>query len=310
MIKKRIEENWPHILIALAYHFIFCLIAAAFMHRSDAVPIVGALIGGGLYLVYWIAVKFRSYMPWCVYVAFLIGTAGQFILNITHIIRPDEGFFLSGLGQAVYELELVAYVIILGIVNLVMYGIYRIRVFRQAEAGTLDGYTGRSLPTPVGNFKVFVNNRPVVFTATVNREPGLYGGGGTDEPDRPDGLFHVVLDMSELNKDDVILGRIVGARMKGDGGDEHTMNMVGINDRYTFGLGTVDDADWFDEADSGKKAVPFHLNGLLDDGFELVMEENPEEYPMDKEYCRIFFDIAWKAGTDDRAWNVISYVTC
>lgn len=328
MIKKKIDENRLHIFIALAYHFAFIVMAAVLMRKECESLVYAVLVAQFLYLVYWIVSARKSFMPWIVYSTFCVGAGVEFVLNITEIIEPDEGF-LSGIGQALYLLIIVAYVILLGIANLIMMAIHRIVLFRRVEDGRIETFTGKVLPTPVGNFRIYVNNSSVEFIATANRMHGVPAetigavAGDNDEGDgiiRPDGLYRAVIDITDLHKGDVIVGRIVNAKMKADGGDEYTMNMIGSNDVYTYGLGTVDDSSEMNENASGS-IYPFHLNGLWDDGFELVMVADPVEYAAGEQELQnerrqpcqpttLFFDIAWKTGTDDRAWDVISYVTC
>lgn len=154
-----------------------------------------------------------------------------------------------------------------------------------------------SLTTPAGEFRIYVNGAEIDFAATERKDLGLWTDGETLV--LPDALFRVVLDADRFKEGDVIVGRIVGAPMKADGGDEHTMDMIGQRGGYTFGLGTVDDAEF---------PMPVHLNRILDDGFELVVLSPPPGWRPWPEL--IHFDVAWRGGETDLSWDVISYVVC
>ena len=130
-MKKAIQDNLLHIIVALAYHLIFFLATMLWMKDECVSLLIAALIGGVLYLIYWIIAGRRSYMPWIVYVAFFVGTAGQLLLNIVGVV-PEDGYdFFVGLGQLFYEFEIAGIAILIGIANLIMFGITRIRTSRQ-----------------------------------------------------------------------------------------------------------------------------------------------------------------------------------
>ena len=108
------------IIIAYVYHAFFIVQAFLMMqHYPDSVLITFAVIGI-LYLIYWIAMNRKGYMPWSVYLHFLVGAAINVLLNYTGIIPEDSGFF-SGLGQFFFIIFLLIDAALLGVVNLILW---------------------------------------------------------------------------------------------------------------------------------------------------------------------------------------------
>lgn len=315
-----------NILFALFYHLVFCLLATLMMKGDCLLLISLGMVGGAVYLLYWIITARKAYMPWSVYLAFCAGTVVQAFLCHAEIFPADKGFF-SGLGRWLYGDFVIGYAIILGIVNLIMYLLRSRRVLNTLTPCMLNRCN--ALITPVGEFSLFVNGIEQIFTAT-KRDMAYYPDAGELPADtgseaakagelpadigseavgiRPEALFRVELPLAELHRGDVIVGRICGAGMEPDGGDEHTMNMIGVRDGYTYGLGTVDDCELNRENED--PSVPFHLNRVLEDGFEITIIGEPQNYSASNSIDRIFFDVAWIGGTGDIEWSVISFVTC
>lgn len=80
------------------------------------------LVLGILYLIYWIVCNRKSYMPWSVYFHFGVGALIQILLNECGIIPEDGGWF-SGLGQFFYVIFVIVHAVVIGLTNLVLYGI-------------------------------------------------------------------------------------------------------------------------------------------------------------------------------------------
>lgn len=114
-----------HIIIAIMYHIILfvsemCLIR----HYVDSL-ISCEVIFGIAYFLYWIISCRKSYMPWLVYVSFVIGTCIEFLLNGTYLI---SGYGIFGaLGQWIYVWLLGIQAALLAVVNLLMWVIWKIR---------------------------------------------------------------------------------------------------------------------------------------------------------------------------------------
>lgn len=162
----------------------------------------------------------------------------------------------------------------------------------------------KELLTPIGIFTLSINGKPFAFEA-LPEEQGIFVN---DTEKFADVRLWIPIDIQQLRKGDIIVGRIAGAMMECDSGDEHLINMIGQNGEYTYGLGTIDDSDYSE--DNKRHAVPFHLNRILTDGFEIIITDNPEYYSKLQEQYALHFEIAWIRETNDQAWELISLVTC
>lgn len=114
--------------IILAYIFNVLFIVMSFlMMESDYDVLQGTfLIVSSVYLIYWIVLNRKSYMPWAVYAHFVVGVAVQTALNYFGVIPKDGGWF-SGLGQFIYIIILLILTALLGIANLILYAISKNR---------------------------------------------------------------------------------------------------------------------------------------------------------------------------------------
>lgn len=107
-------------MIAYAYHAIFIFLAFLLMnHYYDAMFLI-TFIAEAIYFIYWIAVNRKTYMPWIVYLHFLIGAIVELVLHWRGII-PGDGGFLPGLAQFCYIWVLVIYVVMLGVANFILW---------------------------------------------------------------------------------------------------------------------------------------------------------------------------------------------
>ncbi|SCW55991.1 hypothetical protein SAMN02910456_01858 [Ruminococcaceae bacterium YRB3002] len=109
-------------MIAYVYHVIFIILGFILMEDHPFV-MMGIAAGAGLiYWIYWIAVSRRSYMPWIIFLHFVIGTAVEAVLNWFSII-PNDGGELPGAGQFLYialiVLQTVALMAINGAMNII-----------------------------------------------------------------------------------------------------------------------------------------------------------------------------------------------
>lgn len=115
-----------HIIVTYIFHLIYIILSIRLMKQYSDDLLLSVLVGGALYLTYWIICSLKQYMPWKVYIHFVIGAFIQVMLNLLQIVPEDDGF-LSGLGQAVYILVLVAFTAVIGIINWVIYAIHKKR---------------------------------------------------------------------------------------------------------------------------------------------------------------------------------------
>lgn len=164
----------------------------------------------------------------------------------------------------------------------------------------MDGSRG-GIPLPGGRFELLVNGRSVAYTAERLAGRGPFLDDGTQR--EPDGLFEVRVKTEGLLKGDSVTGRLVGIGMKGDGGGERTANMVGTKGGFTYGLGTIDlnfeppEWRWLDTAP-------------VDGGFEVRLAEDPPKGAAFPTLREIPFLVAWTAGEDGGAYDVVSFCTC
>ena len=109
-----------NILIVYAFHVVFIVMSFLMMqHYYDGLQIVFWVLGS-IYLIYWIISNRETYMPWSVYVHFVVGSLVQILLNNSGIILKDSGLF-SGLGQFFYIIFLIGHTLLLGLANLILY---------------------------------------------------------------------------------------------------------------------------------------------------------------------------------------------
>ena len=109
-----------NILIVYAFHVVFIVMSFLMMqHYYDGLQIVFWVLGS-IYLIYWIISNRKTYMPWSVYVHFVVGSLVQILLNNSGIILKDSGWF-SGLGQFFYIIFLIGHTLLLGLANLILY---------------------------------------------------------------------------------------------------------------------------------------------------------------------------------------------
>lgn len=131
-IKKELFNrfNLINIAVALAYHVLFIGLAAVLMSENCVILLDIALAADAIYLIYWIVGRIKTYMPWIVYIAFTVGGAIEVVLNFLEIIPLDnKGGWFAGIGQYLYEMMVIAFVILLGVVNLAKLGIFKLRQY-------------------------------------------------------------------------------------------------------------------------------------------------------------------------------------
>lgn len=112
--------------IAFLYHAVFILLSFIVMRHDCGIVLGWSFISAVAYLIYWIVIYRKSYIPWSVYGCFIVGTAVEAALNLKGIIPPDSGVF-GGLGQAIYVYLIVLEAIVIAVVNVILYVINKYR---------------------------------------------------------------------------------------------------------------------------------------------------------------------------------------
>ena len=115
-----------HIIIAYVFHIVFIVMSSVMMQQNYDALQMAYIILGVVYLVYWVICNRKSYMPWDVYIHFVVGALVQFFLNKCGVIPADGGFF-PGLGQFAYAVFVAIHAVLIGLANLILYVIYKKR---------------------------------------------------------------------------------------------------------------------------------------------------------------------------------------
>lgn len=160
--------------------------------------------------------------------------------------------------------------------------------------------------TPVGVFTITVNGE-LIDIVPVPEKLGMWIDNKTEL--FADELYRINIDFNQFKKGDIIVGRIAGAPMELDSGDEHLINMVGQNNEYTYGIGTIDNNDCCYENDE-RREIPFQLLNVLSDGLKVIVDGDTHDYSSLSEIWQPHFQIAWKKEVSENAWNLISFITC
>ncbi|MCH5250531.1 MAG: hypothetical protein J1E98_11385 [Lachnospiraceae bacterium] len=115
------KEKKVQIIIAYLYHAFFILLGFMLMQEYIDGLLTTAVISDIVYVLYWIIfnINRERYMPWVVYMHFVIGSAIEVMLNWFGIIPEDNAPFVP--GQLLYILLLLIHAALIGIVNLVLW---------------------------------------------------------------------------------------------------------------------------------------------------------------------------------------------
>lgn len=174
------------------------------------------------------------------------------------------------------------------------------------------------LETPIGIFKIFLNNKEIDFEPIESKLGYYYNDNDIKYPDK---MYVINLDLKQFKKGDVIVALLLDANFEYSSGDENTLTRIGINSEYTFALGASNDFDFYFTKGQGINVVtpdspsfdfskdiivPFHLKNVLQDGYEFEIIDDPNKYP---DYT-IQFTLAYVKGTSKLDYDMISYCTC
>ena len=166
-------------------------------------------------------------------------------------------------------------------------------IFMSKESNMID--------LPGGRFELSINGELASFTPEKATDFGMYNEDGTES--YPDEMYFVRLAAADFKKGDVVVGRMVDIPMALDDTDERTINMNGVKDGFTYGLGTVD------LTFEPKEWMLFDTE-VIENGFKLTFNGSLKEYPKFKEDYTFYFVVAWMRGVGDREKEIISFCTC
>ncbi|MBQ8548275.1 MAG: hypothetical protein IJ427_07215 [Lachnospiraceae bacterium] len=116
------------IFIAYMFHAVLIVLGFFVLHEAADGFLVTAGILSFVYLIFYIIVNRKKYIPWILLLHHLIGSAVQILLHYFEIIPSDGGMFFGGIGQFIYAFFAVpGYFGVLMLTHSVIYLIYKIR---------------------------------------------------------------------------------------------------------------------------------------------------------------------------------------
>ena len=118
-------------IIAYAFHAVIILLDFQLMHHYPDGLMFTVMALEIAYLIYWIVLNRKSYMPWLVYLNFLVGSGGEAELYWWGLTSFDHKPFDGGLVQLTLIIFLALHALLLGIANLVLWVIEKRRRKKQ-----------------------------------------------------------------------------------------------------------------------------------------------------------------------------------
>lgn len=124
-----------NIILAVVFHIALIILDYFFIDNYGAAFGYFFLLVGGVYFLYWIISNRKSYMPWKVYLVFVIGTITQLLLSLEGIIPKEYGTGEPGVGksQFLYCILILFLTILIGIANYILHIIDSVRKNKENE---------------------------------------------------------------------------------------------------------------------------------------------------------------------------------
>lgn len=113
------KKQFPIFHSYLFHAILICLGFFLLESYGDAFFMAAATLYGA-YLIFFIIVNHKGYMPWLLFLHHVLGAAIEFLLHYTGIIPPDSGFFY-GLLQFLYLCSIPFYLALLAVTNLILF---------------------------------------------------------------------------------------------------------------------------------------------------------------------------------------------
>ena len=109
-------------IAAIAVHLLMIALAFPLMQNNgDVYFFIGCGIWG-IYLIAFFICNAKRWMPWRSVLIFTLGTALEFALHLFGVIPAEHSeFFTSGWNQVFYLFGLIAYTLLLAILNLLFW---------------------------------------------------------------------------------------------------------------------------------------------------------------------------------------------
>lgn len=171
--------------------------------------------------------------------------------------------------------------------------------------------------TPVGTFRVYKNSVACSFSVEESDCYSFWLNDGSAV--HPEGCYNIALDLLSYSLGDMISCGFDNGEMVNDGGDEHTLNIVGEIDDYIIGIGAPDSNsyelsysqhDWPKDMNYTNYILPYDTFGITKNGYIFKIKDNPTEY-RDRSYRKyIELLLVWEKKEKDYAWEIVSLLTC
>jgi hypothetical protein len=175
-----------------------------------------------------------------------------------------------------------------------------------------------NLITPVGSFRVFKNSDICSFSVEESDYNTFWLN--DNRAVHPEGCFKIVLDLISFTVGDQITCELDNGKMENDGGDEHTLNIVGEIGDIIIGIGASDtdtyeyayseQDEWLKDMNITKYALPYKTSEITKRGYIFTIIDNPAKY-RDKDHRKyIELSLVWERKEKDYAWEIVSFLTC
>ena len=157
------------------------------------------------------------------------------------------------------------------------------------------------LVIPSAEFELCINGKPLPYIAKQNIEMGYYFDNDTFR--QPDEMYEIWLNAADFKNGDVVTGKIIGVPLNPDTTDECTINLLGVKDGISYGLGTVD-LNW------EPTERQLFTTDIIDGGFKLTFNGDLTDYPFFTKDYKFKFIVAWINGDGEEEYEIISFCTC
>lgn len=109
-------------ILVSCLHALMIVLAFFMMERESDVYVFIGLAVWGIYLIAFICINRKSWMPWLSMLVFMLGTVLELALHWFGVIPAERSdFFAGGWNQVLYFFGLIAYSFVLVLLNLLFW---------------------------------------------------------------------------------------------------------------------------------------------------------------------------------------------
>ena len=109
-------------ILVSCLHALMIVLAFFMMERESDVYVFIGLAVWGIYLIAFICINRKSWMPWLSMLVFMLGTVLELALHWFGVIPAERSdFFAGGWNQVLYFFGLIAYSFVLVLLNLLLW---------------------------------------------------------------------------------------------------------------------------------------------------------------------------------------------